>query len=137
MSPKPKVQPDDLDLKFFNAISETGQLCLQHCNDCGAWTHPARYYCPHCASQNFSFRPVSGKAEVHSWTMSHFSVEAAWKDRVPYISIVAETAEGPRLVARTDLSADVVQLGLPLHLRVEVIDSEFSYLWADAVGDSK
>jgi uncharacterized OB-fold protein len=132
MSVKPKVQPDDLDLKFYNAISEAHQLCLQHCDDCGAWTHPPRYYCPHCSSQNFSFRPVSGKAEVHSWTVSHFSVESAWKDQVPYVSIVAETEEGPRLVARTELSAEGVQIGLPVQLSVEVIDAEFSYFWAKA-----
>ncbi|MBA2935274.1 OB-fold domain-containing protein [Sphingomonas sp. CGMCC 1.13654] len=130
-STKPKVQPDDLDLAFFEATAGAGQLCLQHCGDCGRWTHPARYYCPHCASENYSFDPVSGKAEVHSFTVSHFSVESAWKDRVPYVTIVAETAEGPRLVARTDLKPGDVSIGQPILLRAEVVDPEFSYVWAE------
>ena len=132
MSTKPKVQPDDLDLAFYQATAEAGQLCLQRCDDCGKWTHPARYYCPNCASENYRFTPISGRAEVHSFTVSHFSVEPAWRDRVPYVSIVAETAEGPRLVARTDMSPERVEIGRPIQLKVEVMDPEFSYIWAEA-----
>jgi uncharacterized OB-fold protein len=131
MNTKPKVQPDDLDLVFFQATAEAGQLCLQHCRDCGQWTHPARYYCPNCSSENYRFEPVSGRAEIHSFTVSHFSLESAWKDRVPYVSIVAETAEGPRLVARTDIKPADVKIGQPIRLKVEVMDSEFSFVWAD------
>ena len=130
-STKPKVQPDDLDLAFFQATAEAGQLSLQHCQDCGQWTHPARYYCPNCSSENYRFEPVSGKAEIHSFTVSHFSVEPAWKDRVPYVSIVAETAEGPRLVARTDIKPEDVAIGQPITVRAEVMDSEFSFVWAE------
>ena len=131
-STKPKVQPDDLDLAFYQATAEAGRLCIQHCGDCGQWTHPARYYCPNCSSENFVFEPVSGKAEVHSFTVSHFSVESAWKDRVPYVTIVAETEEGPRLVARTDMKPEEVAIGMAIRLTAEVIDPEFSYVWAEA-----
>ncbi len=131
-SGKPKVQPDDLDLAFFQATAAASRLCLQRCEDCGRWTHPARYYCPQCASENFAFRPIDGAAEVHSLTVSHFSVESAWRDRVPYVTIVAETREGPRLVARTDLTPDAVKIGDRIRLRAEVIDADFSYVWAEA-----
>ncbi|MDP3676624.1 MAG: OB-fold domain-containing protein [Novosphingobium sp.] len=131
MSTKPKVQPDDLDLAFYQATAEVGQLCLQHCGDCGQWTHPARYYCPNCSSENYSFQPVSGAAEVHSFTVSHFSVEPAWRDRVPYVTIVAETAEGPRLVTRTEMSPADVSIGIPIRVKAEVVDPEFSYVWAE------
>jgi len=131
-STKPKGQPDDLDLAFYQATAAAGRLCLQHCGDCGQWTHPARYYCPNCSSENYAFEPVSGKAQVHSFTVSHFSVENAWKDKVPYVTIVAETAEGPRVVARTDMAPDAVAIGNPIRLKAEVIDPEFSYIWAEA-----
>lgn len=130
MDRKPRIQPDDLDLAFYRATGDAGKLCLQHCRDCGTWTHPARYYCPHCSSERFGFDPVGGEATVHSYTVSHFSVEPAWKDRVPYVSIVAETAEGPRLVARTDLKPDEVRIGMPIRLHVEVESPEFSFVWA-------
>jgi uncharacterized OB-fold protein len=130
MSSKPRVQPDDLDLAFYNATAEAGRLCLQHCRDCGNWTHPARYYCPKCSSANYAFDPVSGEAQIHSYTISHFSIEPAWKDLVPYAAIVAETVEGPRVVARTEMPREEVRIGRPIRLAVEVMDSEFSYVWA-------
>lgn len=130
---KSKSQPDDLDLRFYEATAAAGKLCIQRCDDCGEWTHPARYYCPRCASGKFSFVPVSGRATVHSYTISHFSVEPAWKDLVPYVTIVAELAEGPRVIARTsDISAQDVKIGMPITLSVEVIGPEFSYVWANA-----
>lgn len=132
-SAKPNVQPDDLDLAFYQATAELGRLCLQCCENCGQWTHPARYYCPNCASEDFSFKPVSGMAKVYSYTVSHFSVESAWKDRVPYVTIVAETEEGPRLVARTEMTPDQVAIGDAIRLTAEVIDAEFSFVWAESM----
>jgi uncharacterized protein len=131
-------QPDDLDLKFYQAIADAGVLCIQQCGECGQRTHPARYYCPVCSSERFSFTPVSGRATVHSYTVSHFSVESGWKDRVPYVTIVAELAEGPRVIARTSSIAPTsITIGMPIALRVEVIAPEFSYVWADpAEGNS-
>jgi hypothetical protein len=137
MSSKPRVQPDDLDLAFYNATAEAGRLCLQNCGDCGNWTHPARYYCPQCSSSNFAFRPVSGDAQIHSYTISHVSIEPAWKDLVPYAAIVAETAEGPRVVARTAMPREEVRIGRPVRLSVEVMDPEFSYVWAGPAEESK
>lgn len=134
-SVKPKVQPDDLDLAFFRAVAESGRLCLQHCADCGTWTHPARYFCPNCSSENQAFKPVSGAATIHSYTISHFTVEKQWKDLVPYAAIVAETAAGPRLVCRTGIPRERIRIGAAIRLRVEVIDEEFSYVWADLAED--
>lgn len=130
----PRVQPDDLDLAFYQAVAEAGHLCLQNCDDCDTWTHPARYFCPNCSSPNFTFRAISGRAEIHSYTVSHFSVEKAWKDRLPSVTIVAETEEGPRLLARTDMAPDAVQIGDAIELRAEVMGPEFSYVWADPAG---
>jgi uncharacterized OB-fold protein len=123
-------QPDDLDLKFYEATAAAGKLCIQHCDECGQWTHPARYYCPACSSARFSFRPVSGRASVHSYTVSHFSVEPAWKDQVPYVAIVAELAEGPRVIARSSVSPDAIAIGMPITVAVEVVSPEFSFVWA-------
>jgi uncharacterized protein len=130
-------QPDDLDLKFYQATAEAGALCIQQCTECGQRTHPARYYCPVCSSDKFSFKPVSGRATVHSYTVSHFSVEPAWKDKVPYVTIVAELSEGPRVIARTtSIAPSSIMIGMPITLRVELVTPEFSYVWADAAEGS-
>ena len=78
------------------ATVKAGAVHVQRCNACGKSRHPATYYCPQCASGDFSFAAVSGRAKVYSYTVSHMSVEPQWQARVPYVTIVAELDEGPR-----------------------------------------
>jgi len=124
-------QPEELDREFYRATVTAGALCVQHCSRCGTWTHPARYYCPNCSSGEFTFDKVSGRASVYSYTVSHVSAESAWKDLVPYISIVAELAEGPRIVAAADgLKADSVAIGQSLRIITENKTDDFAFFWA-------
>jgi uncharacterized OB-fold protein len=125
-------QPDELDLEFFKATVAAGALCIQRCSACGTWTHPARYYCPSCASPDFSFEKVSGRATVYSYTVSHFSVEAAWKPLVPYVTIVAELEEGPRIVAgASGIAPDEIAIGQTLRIATENKSAEFAFFRAE------
>ena len=81
----------------------------------------------------FEFKPVSGRATIHSYTVSHFSVEPAWRDRVPYVTLVAELAEGPRVLARTDtIKPGDISIGMPVRLALETLAPEFSFVVATA-----
>jgi uncharacterized OB-fold protein len=125
-------KPDELNLDFYKATVAAGALCIQHCKECGTWTHPARYFCPNCTSPEYSFDKTSGRATVHSYTVSHFSVEPVWKAQVPYVTIVAELEEGPRIVAGSRLiGPDEVKIGLPLRIVTEKKSDEFAFFWAD------
>jgi uncharacterized OB-fold protein len=130
--PQPSIpRPDELNLDFYRAIVAANKLCIQRCTDCGTWTHPARYYCPSCSSPEFSFEETSGRATVHSYTVSHYSVEAAWKPLLPYVTIVAELQEGPRIVAAArDIAPDVVAIGMPLQIVTENKSADFAFFWA-------
>lgn len=129
-------QPEELDREFYRATVSAGTLCIQHCGQCGAWTHPARYYCPKCSSNEFTFDKVSGDARVYSYTVSYVSAEPAWKDFVPYITIVAELAEGPRVVAAAaGFSPDTVALDQPLRIVIENKTDDFAFLWARSAKD--
>ena len=126
-------EPDDLDYAFYKACADSGALTIQECRACGQRTHPARYYCPRCTSDQYHFKPVSGRATVHSYTVSHFSVEAAWRDRVPYVTLVAELAEGPRVLARTDtIKPESISIGMPIKLELQTLAPEFSFVIATA-----
>ena len=83
-------QPDDLTLELFQAIASTGQMHVQQCADCGAYAHPPRYYCARCFSPRYRMTPVSGAGTVYSHTLSHYTTEPAWKDDVPYATVVVE-----------------------------------------------
>ena len=140
MSDSPHVmipKPDELDLEFYQAVVNAGALRIQHCKACGTWTHPARYYCPQCSSGDFEFAAPSGRATVYSWTVSHFSVEPAWQPFVPYVSIVAELAEGPRLVATArNIRPEEVGIGMPIRIVPETKSPDFAIFWAEPAGES-
>ena len=131
-------QPDELDLEFYKATVAAGALCIQRCGMCGTWTHPARYYCPNCASPDFSFQRVNGRATVYSYTVSHFTTEAAWKSLVPYVTVVAKLAEGPRIVAAArGFAADEIAIDQALRIVTENKSPEFAFFWAEPSEEGK
>jgi hypothetical protein len=125
-------QPEELDLEFYKATVAAEALCVQRCSTCGTWTHPARYYCPNCASPDFSFEKVSGQATVYSYTVSHYTTEAAWKSLLPYVTVVAELDEGPRIVAAArGITPDGIAIGQRLRIVTENKSTEFAFFWAE------
>ena len=59
-------------------------------------------------------------------------MESTWKNLVPYVTIVAELAEGPRVIARTSsIAPNAIAIGMPIAIGVEVISPDFSFVWAD------
>jgi uncharacterized OB-fold protein len=74
---------------------------------------------------------VSGDARVYSYTVSHATAESAWKDLVPYITIVAELTEGPRIVAAADgFKPGAVAIGQRLRIVTENKTEDFAFFWA-------
>jgi uncharacterized OB-fold protein len=74
---------------------------------------------------------VSGKASVYSYTISHLSTDSAWKNLVPYTSIVAELVEGPRIVAAAaGFLPGTVAIGQPLRISTENKTDDFAFFWA-------
>ena len=137
--PEIKVpRPDELDLEFFQVVAKAGALHVQRCNACGTWRHPPRYYCPNCSSGDYSFAAASGRAKVYSYTVSHMSVEPAWQALVPYVTIVAELEEGPRLVTTAKgIRPDEVAIGMPVRIVTETKSPDFAIFRAErATGDA-
>lgn len=125
-------RPSELDLEFFQAATSTGQLHVQKCAECSNYHHPPRMYCPRCYSGRYVFEGVSGRGTVYSYTVSHYTTEKAWKDEVPWATIVVELVEGPRLVG-TARGFDIgdIRIGLPVLVVVETVTEDFSYLWVE------
>ena len=125
-------RPDELDLEFYQAVAKAGALHVQRCDACATWTHPPRYYCPKCSSGDFSFAPTSGRATVYSYTVSHMSVEPSWQAVVPYVTIVAELEEGPRIIATAkDIRPDQIAIGMPIRIVTETKSPDFAIFWAE------
>jgi hypothetical protein len=125
-------KPDELDLDLYQAIVRQGGICMQRCSSCSLHTHPPRYYCPACSSPQFTFAPVSGLGVVYSYTVSHMSVEPAWQPLVPFLTLVVELQEGPRIVATArNFELSTVKIGMAVRVITEAKGTDFSIFWAE------
>jgi uncharacterized OB-fold protein len=96
-------KPDDLNLELFQAIVSSGHMCLQRCDNCGRYSHPPRMYCGNCFSGDYGYPEISGAGTVYSYTISRHTAEPAWQDELPYLTVVVELDEGPRVVGAATL----------------------------------
>jgi uncharacterized protein len=110
--PEPSPQ-----LREHRAALVDGRLTFQRCERCAnAWL-PPREHCPRCLSPTWRWEDASGDAKVVSWVVYHRSYHPAFADRVPYNVIVAELAEGPRLISNVIGIEGASGLGIDVPLR--------------------
>jgi uncharacterized protein len=100
---KPIPVADDLTSQFWDAAKEH-RLVVQRCGSCGYYNHPPRPYCDACTAQEMRFEPVSGRGKVYSFTVMHQRDVAGFEEEAPFINIVVELAEQPRLLMVSNLA---------------------------------
>jgi uncharacterized OB-fold protein len=100
---KPIPVADDLTSQFWDAAKEH-RLVVQRCGSCGYYNHPPRPYCDACTAQEMRFEPVSGRGTVYSFTVMHQRDVAGFEEEAPFINIVVELAEQPRLLMVSNLA---------------------------------
>ena len=122
-------QPDDLNLELFREIVTSGAMCVQRCDACGSYANPPRMYCGQCFADSHSYEHVSGEGFVYSYTISRHTAEPAWKDELPYATVVVELDQGPRFVgaAITD-DPTSVRIGQRVRIVPERRTDDFAYL---------
>ena len=100
--------------RYQLALSE-GVFEIQKCTDCGRHVFYPRVRCNHCGGQLQWVAP-SGRATVYSTTV----VRRKPEDGGAYNVIIAELAEGPRLMSRVEgVAPDAVRIGQPIRAVVE------------------
>jgi len=63
--------------------------------------------CPDCRSADVSWFAASGLGAVSSYTWVHHATHEAFRDRIPYVVVLVDLDEGPRIVTTmADSSAD-------------------------------
>jgi uncharacterized OB-fold protein len=116
----PRIVPSPHGLtEEFYAHLAGGVLLLQRCDACERWRHPPRILCGACGSERWSWRQVSGRGSVFTWTVTHQALVSPFADALPYAVVVVELEEGPRLVtAVCGVSPAALRIGLPVDVRV-------------------
>jgi uncharacterized OB-fold protein len=95
---KPLPTLDDGNRPFWTA-ARAGKLTLQHCNACQKPRYPINHICPHCLSDKFEWKAVSGRGTVYSSIVFHQIYNQAFAGDVPYNVALIQLEEGPRMIS--------------------------------------
>lgn len=112
--PSPHATIDDAP--FWQACQER-RLVIRHCESCHQFFHPPLPVCQKCGSSHLSWRPVSGRGTVYSYTIGHYAVHPSLKAHGPYnvAVVLLDDADDVRLVSNVvDAEPPVLKIGLPV-----------------------
>jgi uncharacterized OB-fold protein len=105
----------DPDSGPFWAATASRRLVLQHCAPCDRLHYPPTPRCAGCLSGLTSWRELSGRASVHSWTEVH--AELVPGIPCPYVIVEVAPVEAPDLLLTSALVGEVMpRLGEPVEL---------------------
>ncbi len=128
-----RPKPYGLDKEFYEHATRTGVVHVQQCASCGSFQHPPRFVCASCAARELTWHPIEGIGTVYSWALSHFTIDAAWSESLPYATVVAAAVEGPRFVGTYSGPEDDLKIGLTVNIRCEQLDDDLAYIWFDPI----
>jgi uncharacterized OB-fold protein len=106
--------------RFFWTSGERGELSFLGCNPCGQLIHPPQPLCPRCHSKELAPRVVSGRGQVHTFSINH----QAWMPGpdLPYVVAIVEIEEDPGVRLTTNVVGcppDSVRIGMPVRVVFE------------------
>ena len=89
--PNSKEQEDE-----YRTFLAKGELRMQCCTGCKTYRYPARFICPQCLSEEWSWRPISGRGTVDTFLWYFQPVDPRCLE-VPYNVALLKLDEGPRV----------------------------------------
>jgi uncharacterized OB-fold protein len=98
------------------------ELRFQRCSDCGAWRHVPREMCAGCGSMKWEWQRSSGRGRVFTWTTTAMPLHPAFKDAVPYATVVVEMDEGVRIVSElVDCRPEEIAIDMPVRVVFDAV----------------
>lgn len=123
---KPVPEPSRDSKPYWDALAE-GRLVIQQCAACGTLRHYPRPVCDACYSMDVTWRQVSGRGRVHSWTVAHHPFHPGFKGELPYVLATVDLEEGGRMVAQLrGVAPDDIAVDLPVEVAFERATDELT-----------
>ena len=92
-----------------------GSVSVSHCGDCGHHWFPSSRVCPRCLGDHVQWQAVSGRATLWSWCEFHKAYFKGTRELVPYVVVLAELEEGPKLYGNLlGTAPDDLKIGMRL-----------------------
>lgn len=114
--------PDYGTEPYWDACNEE-RLVMQRCSACGKFRwHPAPL-CTHCAADDYTWEPLSGRGRITTWTVITHPIHPAAVSRVPYVVVEVELDEQPSLRMLSNLvDADPDQIAFDAPVTVGFVE---------------
>jgi uncharacterized protein len=123
---KPLPVLHDLNRPFWEA-AKAGRLEMQSCRACGHIWYPIGPACPRCLSQEFGWKPLSGRGTVLSWVVFHQVYDKSFADDVPYNVVLVQLDEGPRMFSNiVDSDNDDIEVGMAVEVTFDHVTEEIA-----------
>ncbi len=125
--PRPLPQTSLDDEAWWSALRRH-ELLVQECPQCGKLTFPPRPMCPSCRSLERGWRKAGGRGRVYSWVVVRRPSHPYFADKVPYVVVLVEMAEGFRVVGAIDAPPEGLRADLPVEAQFDDVSDELTLL---------
>tara|TARA_R110001592_G_scaffold260403_1_gene525065 strand:- start:194892 stop:195305 length:414 start_codon:yes stop_codon:yes gene_type:complete len=104
----------DVSRPWWEALARS-EVAVQQCDACQHWVFYPRAFCPACGGQELTWKKVSGKATLYSWSVARVPVDKAFAHLEEPILAVAELDIGIRVpTSLCDVRPEDVRIGMTL-----------------------
>ena len=121
---KPLPVIDDDNREFWESCRRH-EMRLQRCDSCDYWRYYPAPVCPECSSFEHTWKPVSGRGTVYTFSVVHRPPSPAFADDLPYVYAVVELAEGPMMSTNiVGVAPEEVRIGMPVVVTYDEVTPE-------------
>jgi uncharacterized OB-fold protein len=97
---------------FWDGL-KSGRIDLQQCDDCCQWVFYPRAHCTRCFSNRLTWKTVSGRGELLTFTITHIPTLPELADEMPQRLAVVRLDEGPHLnTTLVDIETGAIRIGM-------------------------
>ena len=109
----------DADNEFFWTSGADGVLRILRCSDCRRYVHPPAPRCPYCLRGTLAPEAVSGRGELHSFTVNHQQWVPGSGPYVVGLVTLAEQDDVRLMTNVVDCEVDELRVGMPVEVTFE------------------
>ncbi|MBN9078714.1 MAG: hypothetical protein BGN87_23175 [Rhizobiales bacterium 65-79] len=123
---KPLPNVSDFNRPYWEG-AKRHELRLQRCRSCGKLWAPHSPVCPHCFSEDYEWKKVSGRGKIATWVVFHKLYHPSFAKDIPYNVAFVELEEGPRIISNiVGVKNDELYIGMPVEVIFEDVNEDIS-----------
>lgn len=114
-------EPTKISRPFWDSC-KAGAMKMQRCADCGNVAFYPVYICPECASRKLEWTPMSGRGEVHTYTIA----PSTFDDGTMVVALV-ELEEGAMMTSNVvNVDPGAVHIGMKVQVVYRAVSDDIT-----------